>query len=293
MRSKWAVAALSVLLLSGLGLAADLPDGWEKMEIEAKWSVPEGKYAELKEAFPDGGERYGYKLEVRWGGIPRKYVDSYYDSAGKTLSAALHSLRWRTRYTSDLETDDGTLRTLESAGWRRDWERVQYKSTPVRMGAVWFREEAGDCRTWDRRDRDLCSLPRGATSEDVVHGAAPDHEAIDRLREDHPDLDLPALRPVLEVVDYRYRVILHETDEEGDAGREVFELSLDRVATTDLATRDVKRSVEAELEVVADPKTEADVRALLDVAARIQEEFGLAPSTTSKGGNEVSDIGDP
>jgi hypothetical protein len=185
------------------------------------------------------------------------------------------------------------LRTLEAAGWRRDWERVQYKSSPVRMGAVWFREEAGDCRTWDRRNRNLCRLPQGTTSENVVHGAVPDHEAIARLREDHPGIHLPGLRPSLKVVDYRYRVILRAKDNEGGAGRVVFELSLDRVATTDLATGDVKRSVEAELEVIADPRSEADVRALLDVAAKMQEEFGLEPSTTSKGGNQVADVVNP
>ena len=107
---------------------------------------------------------------------------------------------------------DNELPTLETARWKKQWQRVQYKSTPCRIESVWIRLETGDCRLSDEKGRNLCfSTPVPALR--VLSGEIPRHSATDRLKQDHPSLELTSLKPVLKVIDYRYRVELLDAEE--------------------------------------------------------------------------------
>ena len=261
------------------GSRAKWPEGWQGMEIEAKWEIDNKTYDRLVQAFPDRSEKYGYRLKVRWDKISKKFVDVYYDSPEGELGEALHSLRHRTRYTSKPLAQNNALEALRRADWRKDWERVQYKSTPRRMNAVWFRFEAGDDYVWERKGEDLRRTHEGITAAKMIAGEFPKLPAATKLREDHKNLDFSKLVPVSTVVDYRYRVLFLK------GNREVYEMSLDRVSTQTPGA-DPVQSFEAELEMVK-PFDEEDLSALMDLATRIQSDFALRPSTTSKGGNEV------
>lgn len=110
---------LPIQLLTTLGAAASLaaaqgggttsstatgyPEGWESMEVEAKWTTTVGTFERIIGEMSECGNRttmFGYDLGVRWGGIPRKFVDYYYDTDRGVLTGSSHALRHRTRYTS-------------------------------------------------------------------------------------------------------------------------------------------------------------------------------------------------
>lgn len=283
----WRAMALSAPLVSINVLAAAgqepvvLPTNWSEMEIEAKWEMTAEQYDELASTFADGSDWSGFQMNVRWGGVSRKFIDVYYDSSSMTLSRDLHSLRHRTRFQSIPRATDNSPASLDAANWQEDWQRVQYKSTPCNIGATWFRVEAGDCRTTDSNGDGLCLSDRPLGVLSILGGAFPAHEGISLLSQDHPDFLLSDLRPILHVFDYRYRV-LFEND-----NRAVYELSLDRVLSTDLIAGGTTHSFEAELEIVASDRTEQQVIELIQLAQQIQEDFNLTPSTRSKGGLTV------
>ena len=277
--------ALAVLLVgTAQPSTSQLPADWATMEIESKWDITAEQYAAMIAAFRNGGSRWGYTFAVRWGGIPRRFVDTYYDTLDNQLASGLHTLRHRARYQSDIRPPQGDVAdgieesALDAAPWRLEWESMQYKSTPCRIGATWFREETGACRLRDEGRADLCAPDRELDPADLLSGSVPGHDAMAALRRDHPQLRLSSLRPAIHVSDYRYRVVFSRD------GRELFELSLDRLYTTDLVTgRRALAAYEAELEIVAPAPTEQDVRALLSISDNVQREFGLRPSTRSKG----------
>lgn len=145
------IAAAPLLVIPSTGQAqvsTCWPDGWESMEIEAKWETadpsvpicndsvrnPNATYNKIIAAFPNGGtystKANTYTLSVRTDGISRKFVDIYYDNANNELSNSLHVLRHRTRYTTSPLASNNCPETLEQATLRKDEERVQYKSTP-------------------------------------------------------------------------------------------------------------------------------------------------------------------
>ncbi|MGQ3685931.1 MAG: choice-of-anchor Q domain-containing protein [Candidatus Loosdrechtia sp.] len=273
------------------------PDGWEDMEIEAKWETadpsvpicndgmpnPDATYNTIIAAFPNGGTystANTYTLNVLDDGISRKYVDIYYDNAEDELSNSLHVLRHRTRYTTRPPASSNCPETLEQATLREDWERVQYKSTPFLFTPIWFRLEAGNaCNVWDRRNENLCdeqSVP------DIMAGNLPTHPAIQRLLMDHPDFDFSTNKPFLEVTQWRYRVEFLD-----DTGNPVYEMTLDQVTTKQLPGGDTTFSVEVELEAIKENKDVNDIMELFTIAAQLQDEFNLIPSTKSKGGIEV------
>lgn len=259
-----------------------LPLGWEEMEVESKWEINPQQYESLVSAHPNGETRYGYTMEVRWDGIARKFVDRYYDSQSSELSQAIHSLRHRIRSTSRPLAPSNKLEDLESASWREDWQRVQYKGTACRLEATWFRPEKGDCRIQDRREEKLCT---GAPTdvETVLSGGLPSHNGILSLQSDHPSLPLASLQPVLDVVDYRYRVRFVSDD------IDYFEMSLDRLTSKELIEGESTDSLEAELEMLVPNPTEKDIKELLELSNRIQKEFALVPSSKSKAGVSVSE----
>jgi len=90
-----------------------IPSDWESMEVEAKWGTTVETFDRIVcELSGECGNLtlFGYDLSVRWGGIPRKFVDYYYDTEGADLTNASHALRHRTRYTSNAK--DRTFSTL-------------------------------------------------------------------------------------------------------------------------------------------------------------------------------------
>ena len=100
--------ALDSTILQGL------PSDWQSMEVEAKWTTTTETFerivCELSGQCGNRTTMFGYDLSVRWGGIPRKFVDYYYDTEGADLAIANHALRHRTRYTS--KAKDRLLSTL-------------------------------------------------------------------------------------------------------------------------------------------------------------------------------------
>lgn len=278
------VLVIGLMASQSTALGLPLPSGWEEMEIESKWDIDPQQYQSLVSAHSDGATKYGYTMEVRWRGIARKFVDEYYDSEGSELSQATHSLRHRIRSTSKPLASSNKLEDLEAANWREDWQRVQYKGTPCRIGATWFRLESGDCRIQDRKAENLCAeVPTDV--ETVLSGGLPSHDGIFQLQQDHPELPLVSLRPVLEVLDYRYRVrFLRDNIDH-------FEMSLDRLTSKNLLGGGSTDSLEAELEMLVPNPTEKDIKELLDLSNRIQKEFALQPSSNSKGGVSVQECG--
>ena len=276
---------------------ASWPPNWRDMEIESKWKVArEEDFVQFMEAFPHGavvklGEA-SYKARVRWGGAPRLFIDSYRDWEGKPLSNNAHSLRARTRFHSDPSVRTATdVDALNKAHWFEDWQRVQYKSTPVRYGAVWFRLERGNCKTRDDNDGGLCyntgakHIMRG----NIESGPLAKHPARAKLEEDHPNLPDKYPQEVLLVRDYRYRVVLCSVDEDKD----IFEISCDRVFSTTPGQAPVP-SFEAELEALpsedGDRLTEAQIKALFLATEALEGRFPfLQPSDTAKGGIHIPD----
>jgi hypothetical protein len=141
--------------------------------------------------------------------------------------------------------------------------------------------EAGACRLSDADPNATLCAEGPVTGESVLGGDLPGHPAIQLLGRDHPTLQLSSLRPVLRVTDYRYRV---EFQRDGDA---VFEMSLDRVTTTQEADGASRRLHELELELIAVDRTADQLAELLRVADAIERDYTLVPSATSKGGIPV------
>jgi hypothetical protein len=77
----------------------EIPIDWQAMEVEAKWSTSASEIKKIKKIFKDGSQKYGYNINVRWGGQERKFVDVYYDNSIGMLSDELHVLRSRVEVT--------------------------------------------------------------------------------------------------------------------------------------------------------------------------------------------------
>ena len=126
------VAADSSTLLQGI------PSDWQSMEVESKWTTTSETFerivCELSGQCGNNATMFGYDLSVRWGGIPRKFVDYYYDTDGGDLAIASHALRHRTRYTSNAK--DRLFSTLVNVSvcnvCSRSWtRRPQYCCAPL------------------------------------------------------------------------------------------------------------------------------------------------------------------
>ncbi len=286
------------------------PDGWETMEIEAKWTTAEATLEKIKEDFLEQDDRpfafegitRNYDTPVRWGGLPRRFTDVYYDSPTHDLADDLHSLRQRTCEKHDgndpqPDFDDDLSSLLDLGKWQRNWERVQYKSTPTRFGAVWFRRETGDAKLTADQVTDTFN---GDTLEDhlgddpVAHAEA-DHRGLVWL-DDTPTAN--RVDDFMRIVDFRYRIRFREPGTKTDR----YELSLDKVQQW---TKDAQGAYtigetffEVELEAIIDNKdnpqvhTEAETNELFRLVRWFENEYPtLEPSTTSKGGNKVADMG--
>jgi len=248
-----------------------IPTNWNFMEIEAKWQSDAATYNAIVSAFPDNGTWEGYSLNVRWSGIPRRYVDVYYDNGGTELTNGLHSLRHRTRSRCNVGCSNN-LSSLQNGTWTKQWEKVQYKSNPSRYDAVWFREEQGDCEL----DTE-CSC----SNENTIMAGACQHEATDRLKEDHPLYDFTTNAPISTVTQYRYRIELQLNNVP------VYEISLDRV---DNGNGSITYENELEIVVPQGTRTVAQLDELFRLASLLEgnANYNLTPSTISKGGTPVA-----
>lgn len=284
MISKAALLAFVVLLLPGDARSAEgkLPAGFEQMEIEAKWYVgSRAAFEKLIAAFPNGSKHDEYRAKVRWDGLPRKFVDDYYDTKSGALAGSMHVLRHRMRYKAKLDASRRTdPAALAGAPWSLEWTKLQYKSTPCRIGAIWFRREVGGCSLWDEKNEDLCpaiAAPAGAAdAPDAVRPVLTSaHEAIVLLRAEHPNLTEP-LESRTHVVDYRYRAELSRAGEE----EAELELSLDQLETSTGAI-----DYQAELEILSKPDSPTvDRLQRLVRALESNRDFELRPAITNKSG---------
>lgn len=256
------------------------PPDWGDMEVEAKWGATRNAFERIINELEDGTKRFGYSLDVRWSGIPRKFVDYYYDINGE-LSSNLHSLRHRTRFTSKPRSPNRVFSTLVNAEWSKDWERIQYKNTPLRIEAVWFRKEVGDCRIWDQANTGLCPDLPTVKAEEVITDSEIKHGALAFMNEEHPKIDRKSLKPFMVVTDFRYRVVFKRD------GKSIFEVSLDNVFTQDLRTEKVNSEFEVELEIISAESNVDTLNELYRVTRLLQDRYDLIPSTRSKGGNDV------
>lgn len=245
-------------------LPNSLPVNWQDMEVEAKWLSNSTLYNTILSDFVDGSNYQGYKVNVRWGGISRKFVDNYYDDVNSTLTNNLKALRHRIRYKSNSPTNN--LSDLQKATWTQDWQKVQYKSTPFRYGAVWFREEVGDCEI----SAGLCSC--NILSQIMADVCPNRHPAMTMLFSEHPGYNISTNIPRSTVVDYRYRIELTKN------GEAIYELSLDRIVNGAIV------DYEVELELIRTTKTQADVDELFRLTGIIENTYtALIPSIKSKG----------
>ncbi len=241
-----------------------LPSNWQSMEIEAKWSSDEATYHQIVSDFYDNAFFEGYTANVRWGGISRRYIDTYYDNPSNELLNDAHSLRLRIRSESNSSSND--LSVLQNAFWYENWRKVQYKSTPIRYGAVWLREEQGDCEIQSE-----C----GCSQSNILAGTCnPQHDAIRFLLTDHPGFDFSSMVPKFTVEDYRYRIELKKN------GIDYYEISLDRIVNGTTTTYEV------ELEIIKAGFTLEDLDELFRLVGILESNpnYNITPSVSSKGG---------
>ena len=260
------------------------PGAWQDMVIEAKWLMPAADlatYEKLVTAFPDGGTREDYTLAVKWDGAILRYADIYYDTADGALGRDDHVLRHRVRAVAEPPPVSDSLEALDAAKWHREYERIQYKSTPTRLGAIWFRIEKGGCDVWNPRGGTCGAVATNVQS--VLTGRAMEHPAMHKLRRDHPDANLATTTPVLEVVDYRRGVELKK------GGETWFELTFDRIGIRPLPDGTPVQELEVELTLARNKRGKAELAELFLLAQRLQDEFGWTPSAGNKGGGLVPD----
>ena len=171
---------------------------------------------------------------------------------------------------------------LDSHNSRRfRWEKVQYKSSPSRLGAVWFREEYGGTKL--NRAQVAATLAGEHLSE-----VSERDDPVREVQLDHPNIGWQQLRATLKNVAFRYRIRLADPRH----GQELFELSLDKVHS---CTKDVSGDFTNcrqfyEVEVESLLATEANIQELFGLSSWLEENYpNLVPSTQSKGRVEIPD----
>ncbi|XP_066271878.1 uncharacterized protein [Branchiostoma lanceolatum] len=173
---------------------ADNTTALRDFEVEGKWEIPDvSTYDALVERFSNGSEFLNYTAIVRWDNTCRKYVDYYYDTADLELTDNMNSLRHRTRYQASPPAFSNSWLDVKLANWVSDWDLIQYKGSPSRVGAIWGREEVGSRE----------SEPDLPTSTAVISACDLSYDAIRAMRREHPRLDCAELRPSLKVRSFR------------------------------------------------------------------------------------------
>lgn len=265
-RLKFALVSLAVMTLVNSGLthaqklsdkeqkiyqemkSKPLPGEFHKMEIESKWSATEDQYRGMLGEFKQGNQFMGHEINIRWDGMPKVFIDVYYDTPDGALAKKGQILRFRKRVTLPLAKNlpkgylpknyqfkgkgkdiqklvGSTARGL----WIPEWGRVQFKEAPELRGAVWFRNEVGDTIIWDNPKYDpKINDNSSEVAENIIKGRTK-HEAIDQLLLHHDRAVLAQLQPVSQVTDIRYRVEFLE------GKRPAYEVSIDRLETAHLS----------------------------------------------------------
>ena len=277
---------LASLMISAFNVYAnDFPAGFAAMEIEAKWDADATTFATIVAAFPHNGTKYGYDLEVRWNGRPRRYVDRYFDSADLDLFGAQHVFRHRQRsQTTTSVTSGDSFAVLGSTNWDLlNWQKVQYKSTPTRLAAVWFRTEQGG----EEVNNSQVNSALGGVAPRPPYTAADDPIAL--LLGDHPGFDFSNREEVLVVTQYRYRVEFKDPV----TGVALYELSMDKIVTARPGQAE-ETSFGVELEILPDVGiTQGGVERLFELMQLMENEFILTRATTGKGDTVVEDSAFP
>ena len=299
------------------------PSFWDEpqSEIEAKWHTDATTQAQLKDDLTDLPgltstrtiNGLTYTLTVDWSGLPRKFVDYYYDYGvnDDEMAQDMHVLRHRYRVrwngTNPAPSFDSSISTLLAySNWRSpitnpDYHRIQYKSTPERFGAPWFREEAGNT------DMGYSQVGPALDSGTYPLFVSDWDNPMVQAEEDHPDIlwrsDVDGIRDNLRVIDFRYRIIFSR------GGSDLFEMSLDKVQEVqrdpagpsghenDAAYANAGLTTtfhEVELESLIDSET--NVNELFDLRNYFQNTYNtstmtLQPSDESKGNARVPDHG--
>jgi hypothetical protein len=205
-------------------------------------------------------------MDWKWDGQnnEKKYWDFYYDNSSDVISGDLHCLRKRRR-----------LATPYNDPADRDYQRVQYKSTPYRFGATWLRQESEDDGVSDAAAANIVE------GDSTTWDADPQpYDTIVAVLSDHPSFDESTLDDFLEVVDYRNKIDF----EIGNFDH--YTMSLDNVTAT-YSGESQEQFYELELEIIPMHHTAAQVEELFRILIELEADYNLTPSTTSKGGMEV------
>jgi hypothetical protein len=163
-----------------------------------------------------------------------------------------------------------------------EWRKVQYKSTPYREGAVWFRDERGNCFVSHRKkSRETCYKKNAKIAKVIAakKNKYREHAAIAFLESEHPRFYEYELIKKLRITDYRYRIVFSD-----DNDNEIFELSLDTYTKEDLVDGTRSKHFEVELEILAENSTKQTLDDLFEMASIIERSFAISPSETTKSG---------
>lgn len=254
---------------------AQVPENWDQLEVEAKWVADEDKIQEIKDTFVDGTQMYDFNVKVRWKGKEKVFVDRYYDNENNDLSNNGHVLRSRTVYKDA----------------KKEWSKVQYKSTPSRVGAVWFRNEKGGCFTsHSKKSRrgDRC-YSENKKAKDIIKAKNPEyleHAAIKFMLEEHADFYDYDIKKKFEITDKRYRIVF-----EDDFNNPVFEISLDSYEKENAETEEITEHYEVELEILCAGTSEETLTKLFSVAEKLENDFSLIASEMTKSDISIDNLG--
>jgi hypothetical protein len=276
--------------ISNLSPNSDLwPANWRTNEIEAKWTANEETLHKIVGLFPDDEvdqeiNGTSYFVDIRWKGLPRRFTDFYYDTNDGALADELHVLRHRQRHEwnkagTPPAFDDAIADLIDYTEWERSWEKVQYKSTPSRLGAVWFRQEYGGTKL------DRAQVAATLAGEQLSEVSLRD-DPVRAVQLEHGNIEWRQVSARLKNVAFRYRVRLEDPVD----GRELFELSLDKVHSCTKGVSgdftDCREFYEVEVESLL--ATETNIQELFSLSNWLAENYpNLVPSTQSKGRVEV------
>ena len=265
----------------------NVPQGYDEMEIEAKWTLASAAdFQKLVNYFNDHDKDklLGYRLEVRWGRQPRLFHDRYFDTKDGLLETNHHTLRHRQRLKQASESNkpwSGKLSKVMDQNYKAEWDRVQYKSTPTRIGPVWFRNEVGECLVWSKVQTNLDNEDGSAifcpgiepslSAADKIIGDIEDiHPAITQLLTDHPNARGKAFKHTVDINDWRYRVVFQK--EKNGKYETMYEMSIDGLLVENVADRTSREQYEVEMEIIQDTPRYSDnsIDSLMDLCRALE-----------------------
>ena len=267
-----------------------VPTNYNTMEIEAKWTLENKKdFATLVEFFnKNDGEKFeDYHINVRWDKKPRLFHDRYFDTADGSLERSHHTLRHRQRLKMTNDGGDawsGKLSKVSDKKFAPEWDRIQYKSTPSRIGPVWFRNEVGECLLWNAETKldqedgkgEYCTgiQPSKNAAEQVLKGINEKHPAIAALLQDHGKMKQGKLLHTIDIWDYRYRVVFGKKVDKNKF-EAMYEMSIDGMEVTDLKTGKTSEDYEVELEIIQDDTKYSDevIDNLMDLSRVVEDKL--------------------